>query len=228
MKSWSWLTLIAIRAVPAVHETVLDLGQSRKDLSLFKLFILPILVQQFEGNTMTMHFCALHTIKVNISLVTDRSQAWGWMIFILHIAPIRFEFCFYKFWISFYEIVSIPPCVLPGLNITRMNWQALFLICHLPPTISLNKSQTWSWSEITKTRSDRTPAYTFDVATTPSNALSGRASVRQPDETESSLTDTPQFSFVWMLSVLSVYAEDGAIPPKTPIAARWSFRGLQK
>jgi hypothetical protein len=41
-----------------------------------------------------------------------------------------------------------------------------------------------------ETRSDRTPTYTSNVTTAPTHSQPGRDSVRQPNETESSLTET--------------------------------------
>ena len=100
------------------------------------------------------------------------------------------------------------------------------------------------------------PPYTSNVTSVPTHNLSGRDSVRQPDETESSHTDTPgvaetpglatqspnyskhpsdkfmfshHFSYVWILLVYyRIYAEDGAIPSKTPVTPGDPFLGRIK
>ena len=84
---------------------------------------------------------------------------------------------------------------------------------------------------------DGTLTYISNVTTVATHTLSGRDPVRQPDKTESSLTDTlgaakvPNYSkrrlvdskfsphlFVWIFLVYyRIYAEDGAIPLKTPV-----------
>ena len=95
-----------------------------------------------------------------------------------------------------------------------------------------------------------TPANTSNVTTAPAHTLPGSDSVRLPDETDFSLTDTlgaleittpdyskrpygnmfsPHFSFCSILLVYyRIYAEDGAIPSKTPVVPGNPFLGRIK
>ena len=90
-----------------------------------------------------------------------------------------------------------------------------------------------------------TPANTSNVTTAPAHTLPGSDSVRLPDETDFSLTDTlgaleittpdyskrpygnmfsPHFSFCSILLVYyRIYAEDGAIPSNSPVTASDPF-----